>query len=158
MKKDARTAKFLGVLAVGGPTLAARVWFLSFAPIPTLPAWARRILAVVAERPCSLRRNRRGGDYRSRRDALGADTFEPWIRNELWTEAELAPLRDLVANLSGTGMSWAALAVYAVGLALSLRSSAHTPASTAFIYILPLPQLTATRIQQMLKPPVGRAA
>ena len=133
--------------AIGGAVIAVSAWFFSFLPIPRFHStgcgfWAMmwmnrsRIIAfsgpLLVGLPISVWAERR---------------FNEGVRDETWSEAELAPVLSLVVKPIWSWGSWMIL----VACVLSSVLWEHRDGGS-FVYILLYPLQLATRMRQLLTP------
>jgi hypothetical protein len=144
--------KLLVTWAIAGALLAASTWFLSFIPVPRLHAngcgfgdvlWMNRLRFLVFFLPFAI----------GIAVSLSAERrFNRGFLNGIWSEAQLEPVRALLAK-----PVWSTTAaVLAVAIVVEVIYSAKTShlGGGAFIYLLLFPNQTATRIRQLITPKV----
>jgi hypothetical protein len=144
--------KILAVWAIAGAFFAASSYLLVLLPIPRLPGnghgfwallWMNRLRFVTFFGPFFL----------GLAISLGADRrFKRGFHDDLWSEAELEPVKVFVAYPIWT---WASLALIVPGL-LTTIFSRHTPHSggSIFFYAALLPSQIAQGLRQLIMPRV----
>jgi hypothetical protein len=142
--------KRLVTWAIAGALLAASALLLSLLPIPHFSTnghgawailWANRLRLIAFLAPLALGLS----------VSLSAERkFKRGFQNDIWNDAELEPVKELVANPI---WNWASL-ILIVPCFLSVilsKNLAHTGAG-GFICMALLPTQTAQRIRQLITP------
>jgi len=149
-----KNPKLLVTWALAGAFLAASACLVAFLPIPQFSTsghglwpilWTNRLRLIAFLTPFAL------GLPLS---LLAERQFIRCFQNNIWSDAELEPVKALVANPVWT---WTSLALIVPWL-VSVIFSRHTIGG-AFICIALLPTQTAQRIRQVITPriePPGR--
>lgn len=152
MVKRKPDPKQLVTWAIAGAVIAASTWFLSFVHIPRLSAngegfwavlWTDRLRFVAYFAPFVI----------GLAPSLWAEhRFKRGLKGEIWSEAELEPVRVLVAKpvWSWTSRLLIGAAVVAVIFSARTAGTGHV----ALLYILLYPVQTAARIRQLMTPKV----
>jgi hypothetical protein len=152
MVKRKPDPKQLVTWAITGALIAASTWFLSFVHVPRLSPggdgfwavlWAGRLRFVAYFAPFAI----------GLALCLWAELrFKRGLKAEIWSEAELEPVRTMVARPLWSWTSWLLIgtAVVAVILMAFTAGAGHM----ALFYILIYPIQIAARIRQLLTPKV----
>ena len=136
--------------AIAGAFLAAGICLISFLPIPQLPAngsgfwhvaWMNRLRLAALLIPFAL-----GLPL----CLLAVRRFKRGFYDNIWSEAELEPVKALVTNPIWTWASVILIAPTLLSIILS-KDTAHIGAG-GFICVALLPTQTAQRIRQLLTP------
>jgi hypothetical protein len=150
MLKRKSNPKQLAAWAIAGAFLAASVCLISLLPIPQPPAhgsghwdvaWMNRLRLAALTAPLAI------GVTVS---LLAVRRFKRSFHDNIWSEAELEPVKALVTNPIWL---WAS-AIFIAPCLLSIifsENTAHTGAG-GFICLALLPAQTAQRIRQLLTP------
>jgi hypothetical protein len=152
MEKQKPNPKRLATWAIVGSFLAAAAWLVSFLPIPHFSTnghgfwailWTNRLRITAFLAPFALGLSLSFWAERQ---------FKRSFQNDIWSDAELEPVKALVTNPIWT---WTSLALIVPGLLSMIFSghSAHT-GGAVFIYTALLPTQTAQRIRQLITPKI----
>jgi hypothetical protein len=142
--------KQLVLWAIAGAFLAASVCLISVLPIPQLPAngsgfwdvaWMNRLRFAALSAPLAI------GITVS---LLAVRRFKRGFYDNIWSEAELEPVKALVTNPIWTWASVILIAPPLLSIILN-KNLAHTGAG-GFICLALLPTQTAQHIRQLLTP------
>ena len=144
--------KLLVTWAIAGAFLAASTWLMSFVPIPRLHAngcgfwdvlWMNRLRFVAFFTPFTL----------GLAISFGAERrFKRGFLSDLWSEAELEPVKVLLAYPIWTSAS---LILMGIGLLAMISTAPRTHFSGVLFYILLIPSQTAMRLRQLVTPRVN---
>jgi hypothetical protein len=142
--------KQLVLWAIAGAFLAASICFVAILPIQKLPAhgsavwdvaWSNRLQLAALTIPLAL------GLAVS---LLAVRRFKRGFHDNIWTEADLEPVKVLVTNRIWL---WASLALIVPPLvSIILNKNLAHPGAGGFICLALLPTQTAQHIQQLLTP------
>jgi hypothetical protein len=152
MDEQKPNPKRLVIWAIAGSFLAASTWFLAWLPIPRFTAnecgcwdllWMNRLRLISLLGPFVV------GMTVS---FLAERRFKRCVNNQTWSEAQLEPVRALIAKPIWSWTSGLLIGATALSLIFILRRE-HTGAG-AYIYMLLLPTQTVTRIRQLVTPRV----
>ncbi|WP_158945129.1 hypothetical protein [Granulicella sp. S190] len=140
--------KQLATWALAGAFLATSSYLLVFVPIPRLPShghglwallWMNRLRFVAFFTPLAL------GLAISQ---VAERRFNRGFHDDLWSEAELEPVKALVANPI---WRWASLILCCFGLlAMIFSNNPKTHFSGILFYVFLVPTQTAMRIRQLV--------
>jgi hypothetical protein len=139
--------------AIGGAVIAVSAWFFSFLPIPRFHSngcgfWAMmwmnrsRIIAFLGPLLIGLPIS-----------VWAESRFNGCVRDEIWSEAELAPVLSLVVKPIWSWGSWMILVACVLFLVLREHSGGGS-----FVYILLYPLQLAMRMRHLLTPSRNRMA
>jgi hypothetical protein len=152
MVKRKPDPKQLVTWAITGALIAASTWFLSFAHIPRLTAngegfwavlWVNRLRFIAYFAPFAI----------GLALSLWAEhRFKGGLKGEIWSEAELEPVRAMVAKPLWSWTSW--LLIGAAVVAMILFAFTAGTGHMALLYLLFYPIQTAARLRQLLTPKI----
>jgi hypothetical protein len=148
-------AKHLATWAIAGAFLAASACLVTFLPIPHFSTsghglwpilWTNRLRLIAFLTPFALGLSL---------SLLAERQFKRGFQNNIWSDAELEPVKALVAN---SIWPWTSLALI-VPLLVSVIFSGHSTHTSggAFFCIALLPTQTAQRIRQLITPRIESA-
>lgn len=134
--------------------LAASTWLLVFVHVPRLPAsghglgailWEYRLRIIVCFAP--LVSGILISSHAEKRLKQGA-------MNDVWSEAELAPVRGLLASPIWNWMIWIMSTTYVIGWIFIFRSGHFV--GMGFLYLLVMPGQMVMRLKRIVALPVEK--